>query len=261
MAMLKHRYHGRIKMSDVSFGTNQDTNVWPFGLSVARGIVPNMSGIQKFGYNASVGHTAFETVWDGGGTYPYVDNAGTVAVTSDETGDDNGGIVEVQGLDANYNLQTVTVEIGGSASTETFVRIFRMRLKTMPEGDSAGDALPQNQGTLSATVDGRVIAQIQPEIGQTLMSVYTVPAGYRAYLVSFDVGNSKDQEVEAKVMKKDFANGVFNTVAYSTLRGTPFRKEYKIFEVFDEKTDIEVRAKSNTTASVSAGFELLLEKK
>lgn len=247
-------------MSKLELHNLQKNLDFPFGIAVARGLYTNMSGIQKFGYNASVGSSAFETVWDGGGTYPYVDNAGTVAVTSDETGDDNGGTVEVQGLDANYNLQTVTVEIGGSASTETFVRIFRMRLKTMP-GDSAGDALPTNQGTLSATVDGTVIAQIQPEVGQTLMSVYTVPAGYRAYFVSFDVGNSKDAEVEAKVMKRNFANGVFNTIAYSTLRGTPFRKEYKIFEVFDEKTDIEVRAKSSNTASISAGFELLLEKK
>ena len=60
---------------------------------------------------------------------------------------------------------------------------------------------------------------------------------------------------------KRFNNGVFNTKAYSTLRGTAFRKEYKIFEVFNEKEDIEIRAKSSNIASVSAGFELLLENK
>jgi hypothetical protein len=38
----------------------------PFGIPVQMGIVDNFSGIQKFGYNGSVG-TSFETIWDGGG--------------------------------------------------------------------------------------------------------------------------------------------------------------------------------------------------
>jgi len=248
-------------MSKIDFSTLQDNNNFPFGLGVARGAFPNLSGIQKFGYNASVGSSAFETIWENGGIYTYVDSAGTVALTSDDTANDNGAVVEVQGLDGSYNLLTENVTVGGASSSGEFLRIFRMRLVSMPEGDSAGDALTVNQGNLSATVNGTVIARILEEVGQTLMAVYTVPAGKRAYLLSFDVGNSKDAELEAKVMVRRFDNGVFNTKAYSTLRGTAFRKEYKIFEVFNEKEDIEIRAKSSNIASVSAGFELLLENK
>lgn len=248
-------------MPKIDFSTLQDNNNFPFGLGVARGAFPNFSGIQKFGYNAAVGNTAFETVWENGGLYTYVDSAGTVTLTSDDTGNDDGAVVEVQGLDGSYNLLTENVTVGGAASSGEFIRIFRMRLVSMPGIDSAGDALAVNQGNLSATVNGTVIARILEEVGQTLMAVYTVPAGKRAYLLSFDVGNSKDAEVEAKVMVRRFDNGVFNTKAYSTLRGTPFRKEYRITEVIDEKNDIEIRAKSSSTASVSAGFELLLEDK
>lgn len=237
----------------------QQTFSTPYGIGVAKNLYDGVSGIQKFGYNASVGSSTFETIWENGGIYTYVDSAGTVALTSDDTANDNGAIVEVQGLDGSYNLLTENVTVGGAASSGEFIRIFRMRLVSMPEGDSAGDALPVNQGNLSATVNGTVIARILEEVGQTLMAVYTVPAGKRAYLLSFDVGNSKDAELEAKVMVRRFENGVFNTKAYSTLRGTPFRKEYKILEVIDEKNDIEIRAKSSNTASVSAGFELLLE--
>ena len=230
-------------MAKIDFSTLQDNNNFPFGLGVARGAFPNLSGIQKFGYNPSVGSSTFETIWENGGIYTYVDSAGTVALTSDDTANDNGAVVEVQGLDGSYNLLTENVTVGGASSSGEFIRIFRMRLVSMPEGDSAGDALPQNQGNISATVNGTVIARILEEIGQTLMAVYTVPAGKRAYLLSFVVGNSKDAELEAKIMVRRFNNGVFNTKAYSTLRGTPFRKEYKIVEVIDEKNDIEILEK------------------
>lgn len=243
-------------MTSWNFENAQQTMGWPYGIAVARGDVPKMSGIQKFGYNASVGNTAFETIWENGGLYTYVDSAGTVALTSDDTDNDNGAVVEVQGLDGSYNLLTENVTVGGAASSGEFIRIFRMRLVSMP-----GSLLPVNQGNLSATVNDTVLARILEEVGQTLMAVYTVPAGKRAYLLSFDIGNSKDAEVEAKVMVRRFENGVFNTNAYSTLRGTPFRKEYRITEVIDEKNDIEIRAKSSSTASISAGFELLLEDK
>jgi len=248
-------------MPKINFSTLQDNNNFPFGLGVSCGAFPNLSGIQKFGYNASVGSQAFETIWEDGDIYTYVDSAGTVTLTSDNTVEDNGAVVEVQGLDGSYNLLTENVTVGGVASSGEFLRIFRMRLVSMPEGDSAGDAQRVNLGNLTGTVNGTVIARILAEVGQTLMAVYTVPAGKRAYLLSFDIGNSKDAELEAKVMVRKFNNGVFNTKAYSTLRGTPFRKEYKITEVIDEKTDIEIRAKSSSTASVSAGFELLLEDK
>ena len=243
-------------MPNWNFENSQQTFGWPWGIAVSRGNTPKMGGIQKFGYNASVGSVAFETIWENGGIYTYVDSAGTVALTSDDTANDNGAVVEVQGLDSSYNLLTENVTVGGASSTGEFIRIFRMRLVSMP-----GDALPVNEGNLSATVNSTVIARILEGVGQTLMAVYTVPAGKRAYLLSFDVGNSKDAEAEAKVMVRRFNNGVFNTKAYATLRGTPFRKEYRILEVIDEKNDIEIRAKSSSTASISAGFELLLEDK
>ena len=62
----------------------------PFGVSIQRGDVNNFQGIQKFGYNSSVG-TSFETIWDGGGDYTFLTSAGTATATSSNTGaDDNG---------------------------------------------------------------------------------------------------------------------------------------------------------------------------
>ena len=90
-------------------------NNLPFGFAVQRGNVPNFSAINKFGYNSAVG-TSYETIWDGNNAYTYVSSAGTATVTSSDTSSDNDSVVEIQGLDANYNLQTVDATVGGSAT-------------------------------------------------------------------------------------------------------------------------------------------------
>jgi len=224
----------------------------PFGIPVQKGIVDNFSGIQKFGYNSAV-PTTFETVWDGSTNYTYISTAGTATVTSSNTAADNGGTVEIQGLDASYNLQTVVATIGGSATTETFIRVFRARMITANTGNS-------NVGTITVTVDSTSAAIISPANGQTLMCVYTIPANYKGYLLSLNMGTSKQKEVEIKLLTKDATNGdVFNTKAYQTTFGVPFTRSYLIPEVFTEKTDIEIRAKADATTAVSAGFELVLE--
>jgi len=96
----------------------------PYGVSVQKGIVDNFSGIQKFGYNASVG-SSFETIWtDGTDLYVYPTTATTAVATSSST-DDNGSTVHVFGLDENYDLADEVITVGGSASTTTFIRMHR----------------------------------------------------------------------------------------------------------------------------------------
>ena len=224
----------------------------PFGVPVQKSIVDNFSGIQKFGYNPSV-PTTFETICDASTNYVYPTSATTATVTSSDTVSDNNGTVEIQGLDASYNLQTATATIGGSATTESFIRVFRVRMITANTGSS-------NVGTITVTVDSKTVAQILPDNGQTLMCVYTIPANHKGYLLSLNGGTSKQKEVEFKLLSKSITNGnVFNTKAYQSTFGMSFTRHYLIPEVFTEKTDIEIRAKADATTSVSAGFELLLE--
>ena len=224
----------------------------PFGVPVQMGIVDNFSGIQKFGYNASVG-TSFETVWTNGtGLYVYPTTATTAVATSSNTGADNGGTVHIFGLDENFDLADEVITIGGSPSTTTFIRIHRAFMSTAITNNV-------NQGNITITVDSKTGAYISAGYGQTLQSVYTVPRNKRAYLMSFDIGTSKDLELEAKIMARPINGNTFQTKAFATLRGGAFRKEYLIPEILTEKTDIEMRVKASATSSVSGGFELLLE--
>ena len=223
-----------------------------FGINVQKGLVEDFSGIQKFGYNSAVG-TSYETVWDGNNTYTYPSSAGTATATSSST-DDNTGTVEIQGLDSNYDLATEILTIGGSAGTTSFIRVFRAFLKTANTGNA-------NVGTITITVSSISVAIIQPTYGQTLMAVYTVPRNYNAYLVQLDVGSSKDLENEIKFRIKQIDNGnTWNTRSFITTRGGFTEKNYHVPEIIEAKTDIEMRAKSSATSSISGGFELILEK-
>jgi len=230
-----------------------NVNQMLFGVSIQRGDINNFSGIQKFGYNGSVG-TSFETIWDGGGDYTFITSAGTATATSSNTGADNTGTVEIQGLDSNYDLATETLTIGGSASSTSFIRVFRAKMVNANTGDA-------NVGTITITVSSTTVAQIQPTYGQTLMSVYTVPRKYQAYLVQMDIGSSKDLENEIILRIKEIDNGnAWNTRSFLTTRGGFVEKNFAVPEIIQPKTDIEMRAKSNATSSISSGFELILEK-
>jgi len=225
---------------------------FPFGINVDKQLITDFSGVTKFGYSSSVGGT-FQTIWDGNSTYIYPSSAGTATVTSTNTASDNGGTVEIQGLDSNYDIATETLIIGGSAGTKSFIRVFRAIMKTATTGNA-------NVGTLSVIVSTVTVAQITPEYGQSLMSVYTIPRNKRGYIVQLDVGTSKDLENEIRIIAKQITNGnVWNTKEFITTRGGFIQKNYIYPLKFDEKTDIEIVAKSSATSSISAGFELFLE--
>jgi len=225
----------------------------PYGITAVREAGDIWSTENKFGYNSSVG-TSYETVWDGGSVYEYISTVGTAVVTSTDTGDDNGGTVLITGLDQNYELAEETLEIGGAAGTVTWSRVFRAQLKTSTTSNT-------NSGTVTVTVDSIAVAQLQPSFGQTLMAIYTIPKNYQGYVVQLDIGSSKDLENEIRFITRQISNGnVWNTKAFLTTRGGFLEKNFAAPILIPEMTDIEVQAKSSATSSISATFELILEK-
>jgi hypothetical protein len=182
--------------------------------------------------------------------YTYIGTAGTALVTSSNTSDDNNGTVEIQGLDANYNVQTVTATIGGSATTETFIRVFRVKMLTANTGTS-------NVGTITVTVDSTAAAIISPTKGQTLMAVYTIPAGKKGYLLKLQGNLEKAKESEFQLMVKPFG-GAFNIKGKFGSSGDVVNYDYPVPLEFDEKTDIEVQVRAGATTAAGALFDLIL---
>ena len=234
----------------------------PFYLEVQQGKVPGYSMINKFGYNPSIGSGSFETIWETGNNYPWQSSAVTVDVVSDDTDDDVAGTgartLRIQGLDGSYNFAEETVDMDGTTTvttTQTFLRVFRMSVET---AGSSGN----NEGTITVTYTGGsdVAATISEGNGQTLMTLYTIPAGYTGYLLSMNVSSGKDQEMQFKFIQRDngVANAAFQTKQFLDVRGGQTTVIFNAINVIPQKSDIYVSALASSTSSASASFDLLL---
>lgn len=240
-------------MSKLEFTNLQKTSDFPYGISIRKGLYENLGGIDKFGYLPTA-TTAFKTVWDGDNIYTYPSSAVNMNVYSDELAD-NGVEITIEGLDANYNAIKETVSLsladstGAVETTNQFLRVYRAYVSN---GTSiTGDVVIANGGTTYA----KIFADYQ----QTLMAVYTIPAGYTGYLVTGNISVEKNQPVVAQLMTRRFG-GVLRSQGIVSTFGVPFQREWKFPPVLPEKTDIEIRAKAGATTSIAAGFEIVLEK-
>ena len=215
------------------------------GIWIARGEVTNTSHINKFGYQGTDATSG--TIWDANGTtadYPYP--AAGVVSSSSTSGDDTGEGIVIEGLDANYNPLTVTTTVGAT-TTETFSRVFRVRKTTAT-----------NVGVISINVGGSLAAQILAGNGQTLMAVYTIPAGHTGYFIKFQGSMDKQNvDVKFKLFAREFG-GAFNLKGqWGTQGGNSVTYDYPVPLEFPEKTDIKVNVDSGT-AGHGAIFDIIL---
>lgn len=218
-------------------------------IPIAAGDVSGYSHINKFGYTGGTS-VSTGTIWDGntaGQFYPYP-AAGVVTVTSSDTANDNGETVEIQGLDSNYNPAIETVTVGGAAGATSFIRIFRARMVSNT-----------NVGIITINQGGSLAAQISAGNGQTLMAVYTIPAGKTGYLLKFQGSMDKSNaDTIFKLFSRPWDNGAFNLKGqWGTQGGNPVTYDYPVPLVFTEKTDIKVDI---AAGNVGAGaiFDIIL---
>ena len=218
---------------------------------IARGLVRGVSHVNKFGFNSATS-SSFETVWDNSNTYTYLTSAGTATVTAADS-DDNGGTVEIQGLDENYLPLTETFTMNGTTNvvgSSSFLRVFRMRVLTAGTGEI-------NAGNITASIGASNVARILADKGQTLMAVYTIPAGKSGYLTKFQGSLSKNQEAVFKIRAKQFGNGFNVKGQFGTFSNT-VTYDYAIPLQFKEKTDIQILGKAGATSEMGAIFDIVL---
>lgn len=232
--------------------TLQDTYE-PFELQVARGQIQRHSSVFKFGTNPDINGTE-ETIWDAGGIYTYPTSALTMTVTSAAGATDNGVEVTVIGLDTNWDEVTQTVTLAG-AGTATLATALRRVYRAYVSGATACT------GAVTIASGGTTYAQIAVNDQQTLMAVYTVPAGYTAYMYkgTVSVGTvSGNQYVTARLKVRSFG-GVMRTAVKATLTNGFIDFDFGVPLAVAEKSDIETRAvSSGTNNAVSATFTIVL---
>mgnify|MGYP003111216973 FL=1 len=227
---------------------------FPYFLQVSRGEIQGHKRIFKFGHNPVIQNVE-ETIWDAGGLYTHPSSAVAMTVTSGAGATDNSVQVNVAGLDANYNEVNETVTLAGSGTattTQTFLRVNRCFI--------VGSTAPTDNVTIAN--GGTTYAQITNGENQTLMTVWTVPAGYTAYLLAIDATSFTEQNNKVATIRyltREFG-GVFRVKNKFDLFQASFHQNYITPEPILEKTDIEFRAvatSSNADLRVAASMDII----
>lgn len=250
------------------------------GLSIASGDVTGSSFVHKFGQAPDFDTTDNEvTVWDGandGGinqmVYTFSATAAIDSISSSNTGDT--GTVSIQGLDTNFALVTQTVTLNGQtrvALGTSLLRAFRMSNTSSAtflgeiyvyENTAITSGVPNDKTKIRIVVNGA---------NQTLMAVYTIPAGKTGYVRDFyasTAGASKTSEYIIKLKARLYVSGAYRAwltkhlTAISDAGTSYIKHDYIEPEVFPEKTDIIMTAQATaggaTGCTIAAGFDIVL---
>jgi len=243
----------------------------PFNLQVSRGQIAYHESIYKFGNNPEVADS-IETIWPQGGLYSYLSAATVLTVSSGSTDDTSAGTgartVELFGLDGDYNEISEVVTLNGQTAvntTQSYLRINRMIVRSAGSGGANAGIIYAGTGTVTTGVPANIYATINGDgTNQTLMALWTIPAGYTGYLMQYDVSNGTTSNTPAvcKLLLVARPYGeVFQTKDIKSLTTGMHIENTLIIPVeFAEKTDIEVRAVSSSnsvTFDISAAFEML----
>ena len=231
-------------------------------IDAARGKLRNAFHVHKFGVNTAPANGVEETVWDGSTLYPWSTwNAGAdnVFLKSDAASGDESKTIFIQGLDADYNLQSETITLDPTdattavSSANTYVRLFRMynNGSTPFTGD-----ITAHYGSGS----GIVVAKVLEGQEQTLMAVYTVPAGHTAYVLKYDFSGSANAAITSRLLFCEHG-GVFRVQHSGAVYGGQYDYAFDIPLAIPEKADIDLRVTAGTGASqIGANFNLLVVK-
>lgn len=243
----------------------------PFELQVARGQVAYHESVYKFGNNAAVANVT-ETIWQQGGLYSYLSAASVLKVSSSSANDTSAGTgartVELFGLDGDYNEINEVVTLNGQTavnSTQSYLRINRMIVRSAGSGGSNAGIIYAGTGTVTTGVPANIYATINGDgTNQTLMALWTVPAGYTGYLMQYDVSNGTTSNTPAvcklTLVARPFGEVFQSKDVKSLTTGMHIENTLIVPVKFAEKTDIEVRAVSSSasvTFDISAAFEII----
>lgn len=249
-------------------------------LQVSRGKARGARAVHKFGKNDGI-NSSIETVWAAGGLHYHPTTAGTVDIVStsaeDAAAGDGLAVLVIEGLDVDYNEVSETVNLTGTSTvttTTSFLRVVRAYGTNLGSGATISTN-PQfsNLGTISATHNSLTAPNngafnIPPNVGQTQIALYTVPAGYTAHIYSFSASAGKQSlwnithpVATVRLLQRPDGTGqlAWRIMDEFILKDTAVQINYPFPICVPEKTDIEVRAfTTSDTVPVSAEFDILL---
>lgn len=229
-----------------------------YGLGIAKGQFDDITHIHKFGAVPAMSQNQTGTIWDvNDTTYPWssFDTAGTLSIPA-VNASDNGKSIVLVGLDNDYLELTETVTVsssGATTTTQSFKRIFRAYV-TNGSVTNVGDIVVQKGGTTVAT--------IKAGKAQTLMAVYTVPAGKTGYILKGVATCQAGADATGDMFVRYFGQDSFRVGHTFEVSGTggEYLYDFGVPVKIPAKSDIDVRCSvRSNNARVTAAFDIILD--
>lgn len=223
---------------------------------VSDGHITGHSFIHKFGAVPEMSIATTGTIWDINDTkYPWdaFDTAGTITVDRANAGDADKEVT-IEGLDENWLLVTESIILtaaAGNAGTQIFKRVFRAYIDN-------GSA--QNIGIVDIKRGGTIVARISAGLGQTLMMVYTIPAGKTGYMYSGSCTAEAGADGTGHFMIREGGHISYRVGhSFEVSGGAGYRYDFNFPIPIPEKTDVDVWLTTRANnGRYTAAFDLLL---
>lgn len=233
------------------FNWNED-----FKLNVSRGKVRGAEMLHKFGAVPEVAQASTGTVWDKATTlYPWsaFDTAGPI-IASIADASDNGKQVMVLGLDENYEETQEVFTLSSSATvtgTVNFKRVFRAFIT---------NGSINNVADINFTKSGSDVLRITAGKGQTLMAIYTIPAGKTGYLYQGACSAQSGADATGDMYVRFFGQNAFRIGhSFEVSSGSMYDYNFAFPIRIPEKSDIDVRVTVRANKGrYTAAFDMLL---
>lgn len=257
-----------------------NANGGPTMLDIARGEIPGLSGVNKFGRSTNVDLGIDTDIHDGANSTDDVAiwvapeaavKHNIVSTHADDDGSpvgDGARTIEVYGLvDWDTKETSETVTMNGTTdvlTTNLYVIIHRMKVLTKGVTDV-------NVGVITATTDNvaaTVTAQINAGEGQTQMAIYGIPSIQTAYMTAYYASAIKRTGVSVSMsllIDTDPDTEILNYLIKHT-QGLVTDGTNYLRHVYEPPFKISgpaiIKMQANSSANdtdVSAGFDLVLE--
>ena len=256
---------------EVNMLADKDGNVInSFGIAsnipIANGDVQGWSSQHKFGAVPEMATNTTGSIWDENDTiYPWdtVDNSGsgraiTIKVVepnneaTTSTAED-GKSVTIIGLDENMEEVSETLTISGSSATgsQLFRRVYRAYISNTTT----------NTKRVLIQSNSVTVAKILENKGQTLMAIYTIPAGKMGFLTKGTSSAEYGADATVDMMVRYGGTGAFR-IGHSlevSGAGGQYTYDFAVPIKLPAMTDIDVRATSRSNnGRYTAAFDLIL---
>ena len=228
---------------------------------ISAGLVDGWANVHKFGAVPSMSQNTSGSIWDVDDTYypwdafdtPSALTISTTAFNGTASSLDDGITVHVLGLNENFEEVEDTFTISGNSATGTvvFKRVYRAYI----------DGSVANQTQIRVSNTTAEVLRINIGKSQTLMAIYTVPAGKTGYLLQGTSTCAANADATIDMFVRYFGQDSFRIGHTAEVAGVGGQYTYQ-FGVpikIPEKSDLDIRTEvRSNNARVTAAFDLVL---